>query len=107
MRTLVHRPIIQQLNLRSSLWLFRLISSRHVNDDAIDDYKIIMLNKRYLSFRVIKVGYYLYTKRYDMSRFLVEILLNIIHSPLQHALQLFSSYCIQVQLCSQVQNNGI
>ncbi len=33
-----------------------ILSFRHVTDDAIDDYKIIMLNKRHLSFRVIKVG---------------------------------------------------
>ena len=38
-------------------------SCRHVTDDAIDDYKIIMLNKRYLSFRVIKVSYYLRSAR--------------------------------------------
>jgi len=29
----------------------------HVFDDGTDEYKIIMLNKRYLSFRVIKVSY--------------------------------------------------
>lgn len=29
---------------------------RHVFDDGTDEYKIIMLNKRYLSFRVIKVS---------------------------------------------------
>ena len=27
----------------------------HVFDDGTDEYKVIMLNKRYLSFRVIKV----------------------------------------------------
>ena len=31
--------------------------SRHVFDDGTDEYKIIMLNKRYLSFRVIKVSH--------------------------------------------------
>lgn len=29
---------------------------RHVLDDGIDEYKVIMLNKRYLSFRVIKMN---------------------------------------------------
>lgn len=29
---------------------------RHVLDDGSDEYKIIMLNKRYLNFRVIKVN---------------------------------------------------
>jgi len=29
-----------------------------VFDDGTDEYKIIMLNKRYLSFRVIKVFFY-------------------------------------------------
>lgn len=29
---------------------------RHVLDDGADEYKIIMLNKRYLSFRVIKMN---------------------------------------------------
>lgn len=29
---------------------------RHVMDDGSDEYKIIMLNKRYLSFRVIKIN---------------------------------------------------
>uniref|UniRef100_A0A8C3SYH0 Pecanex-like protein n=1 Tax=Chelydra serpentina TaxID=8475 RepID=A0A8C3SYH0_CHESE len=33
-----------------------LLALRHVMDDASDEYKIIMLNKRYLSFRVIKVN---------------------------------------------------
>lgn len=33
-----------------------LLALRHVMDDASDEYKIIMLNKRYLGFRVIKVG---------------------------------------------------
>ncbi|XP_028418258.1 pecanex-like protein 1 [Dendronephthya gigantea] len=33
-----------------------LLALRHVSDDGIDDYKIIMLNKRFLSFRVIKVN---------------------------------------------------
>ena len=28
---------------------------RHVFDEGSDEYKIIMLNKRYLSFRVVKV----------------------------------------------------
>lgn len=29
---------------------------RHVLDDGIDEYKVIMLNKRFLSFRVIKMN---------------------------------------------------
>ncbi|RWS23124.1 Pecanex-like protein 1, partial [Leptotrombidium deliense] len=33
-----------------------LLALRHVFDDGTDQYKIIMLNKRYLSFRVIKVN---------------------------------------------------
>ncbi|CDQ99183.1 unnamed protein product [Oncorhynchus mykiss] len=34
-----------------------LLALRHVMDDGSDEYKIIMLNKRFLSFRVIKVSY--------------------------------------------------
>ncbi|KAE8738165.1 pecanex [Frankliniella occidentalis] len=33
-----------------------LLALRHVLDDGSDEYKIIMLNKRYLSFRVIKIN---------------------------------------------------
>ncbi len=33
-----------------------VIYFRHVFDDGTDEYKINMLNKRYLSFRVIKVS---------------------------------------------------
>ncbi|XP_049842209.1 pecanex-like protein 1 isoform X6 [Schistocerca gregaria] len=33
-----------------------LLALRHVLDDGTDEYKVIMLNKRYLSFRVIKVN---------------------------------------------------
>ncbi|CAL1678982.1 unnamed protein product [Lasius platythorax] len=33
-----------------------LLALRHVLDDGIDEYKVIMLNKRYLSFRVIKMN---------------------------------------------------
>ncbi|KZC13014.1 PREDICTED: pecanex-like protein 1 [Dufourea novaeangliae] len=33
-----------------------LLALRHVLDDGIDDYKVIMLNKRFLSFRVIKMN---------------------------------------------------
>ncbi|RUS71347.1 hypothetical protein EGW08_020890, partial [Elysia chlorotica] len=33
-----------------------LLALRHVFDDGSDEYKIIMLNKRYLSFRVVKVN---------------------------------------------------
>lgn len=32
-----------------------LLALRHIMDDGSDEYKIIMLNKRFLSFRVIKV----------------------------------------------------
>lgn len=34
-----------------------LLALRHVMDDGTNEYKIIMLNKRYLSFRVIKVSF--------------------------------------------------
>ena len=33
-----------------------LLALRHVVDDNSDEYKIIMLNKRFLSFRVIKLN---------------------------------------------------
>ncbi|XP_057329503.1 pecanex-like protein 1 isoform X1 [Microplitis mediator] len=33
-----------------------LLALRHVVDDGIDEYKVIMLNKRFLSFRVIKMN---------------------------------------------------
>lgn len=33
-----------------------LLTLRHVVDDGTDEYKIIMLYKRHLSFKVIKVG---------------------------------------------------
>ncbi len=33
-----------------------LLALRHIMDDGSDEYKIIMLNKRFLSFRVIKVS---------------------------------------------------
>ncbi|XP_012285092.1 pecanex-like protein 1 isoform X2 [Orussus abietinus] len=33
-----------------------LLALRHVLDEGIDEYKVIMLNKRYLSFRVIKMN---------------------------------------------------
>lgn len=33
-----------------------LLALRHIMDDGSDEYKIIMLNKRFLSFRVIKVN---------------------------------------------------
>ncbi|XP_033209736.1 pecanex-like protein 1 isoform X3 [Belonocnema kinseyi] len=33
-----------------------LLALRHVLDDGIDEYKVIMLNKRFLSFRVIKMN---------------------------------------------------
>lgn len=32
------------------------VDSRHVMDEGNDDYKIIMLNKRHLGFRVIKLN---------------------------------------------------
>lgn len=40
-----------------------LLALRHVMDDGSDEYKIIMLNKRFLSFRVIKVHSLLQTSR--------------------------------------------
>lgn len=36
--------------------LTKALHCRHVLDDGTDEYKIIMLNKRYLSFRVIKMN---------------------------------------------------
>ncbi|XP_031828989.1 pecanex isoform X2 [Nomia melanderi] len=33
-----------------------LLALRHILDDGIDEYKVIMLNKRFLSFRVIKMN---------------------------------------------------
>ncbi|XP_028982643.1 pecanex-like protein 1 [Diachasma alloeum] len=33
-----------------------LLAFRHILDDGIDEYKVIMLNKRFLSFRVIKMN---------------------------------------------------
>ncbi|KAI5694056.1 hypothetical protein M8J75_010034 [Diaphorina citri] len=33
-----------------------LLALRHVLDDGVDEYKVIMLNKRYLSFRIIKMN---------------------------------------------------
>ncbi|GAB1609485.1 1,Pecanex 2,Pecanex 3, pecanex [Argonauta hians] len=33
-----------------------LLALRHVFDEELDEYKIIMLNKRYLSFRIVKVN---------------------------------------------------
>ena len=33
-----------------------LLALRHVVDDGADEYKIIMLNKRHISFRVIKLN---------------------------------------------------
>jgi hypothetical protein len=33
-----------------------LLALRHVVDDGADEYKIVMLNKRYISFRVIKLN---------------------------------------------------
>lgn len=35
---------------------FSLLVLRYVLDDVFDEYKIIMFNRRYFSFRVIKVG---------------------------------------------------
>ena len=35
---------------------FSLLALRHVVDDGADEYKIIMLNKRHISFRVIKLN---------------------------------------------------
>lgn len=46
-----------------------LLALRHVMDDGSDEYKIIMLNKRFLSFRVIKVLCYrsLFIGTYNVS----------------------------------------
>ena len=33
-----------------------LLALRHVVDDGADEYKIVMLNKRHISFRVIKLN---------------------------------------------------
>ena len=33
-----------------------LLALRHVVDDGADEYKIVMLNKRFISFRVIKLN---------------------------------------------------
>lgn len=43
-----------------------LLALRHVMDDGTNEYKIIMLNKRYLSFRVIKVSLVHASQRYGM-----------------------------------------
>ena len=36
--------------------ILTIVYFRHVLDDGIDEYKVIMLNKRFLSFRVIKMN---------------------------------------------------
>lgn len=36
--------------------IFDLFSRRHVLDEGVNEYKIIMLNKTHLNFRVIKVN---------------------------------------------------
>ena len=41
-------------NASDSFHIFNIF--RHVFDEGSDEYKVIMLNKRYLSFRVIKVN---------------------------------------------------
>lgn len=54
-----------------------LLTLRHMIDDGTDEYKIIMLYKRHLSFKVIKVrlrvsaeirGWYVCVRRISMSR---------------------------------------
>lgn len=47
-----------------------LLALRHVMDDGTNEYKIIMLNRRHLSFRVIKVrlpGICLLLKKWDVD----------------------------------------
>ena len=52
----------------TSLSVFRDI--RHVFDEGADEYKVIMLNKRYLTFRVIKVRVSVYFIHYaSVTRF--------------------------------------
>ena len=53
-----------------------MLALRHVLDDGSDDYKVIMLNRRFLTFRVIKVWHFrwrrcvgieiLFWKAYDL-----------------------------------------
>lgn len=33
-----------------------LLAFRHIFDEGLDEYKVIMLNKKFLTFRVVKVG---------------------------------------------------
>lgn len=52
-----------------------LLALRHVMDDGTNEYKIIMLNKRYLSFRVIKVSS-VYIPQNDSMLWYILIILN-------------------------------
>ena len=52
---LANLPMNERVQVHS-FEVFTLFLCRHVADDGIVDYKIIMLNKRFLSFRVIKVN---------------------------------------------------
>lgn len=44
------------INFVYSFIILNILYFRHVTDDGSDEYKIIMLNKRLLSFRVIKLN---------------------------------------------------
>lgn len=48
-----------------------LLALRHVMDDGTNEYKIIMLNKRYLSFRVIKVSFLYILQCDSKSRYIL------------------------------------
>lgn len=65
-----------------------LLALRHIMDDGSDEYKIIMLNKRFLSFRVIKVtahtGNYLSCYHSDLFCFVnIELYNNKSFPPTQ------------------------
>lgn len=50
--------------------------NRHVFDDGTDEYKIIMLNKRYLGFRIVKVKISFFVSFYNIIIF--NIIITII-----------------------------
>lgn len=56
-----------------------LLTLRHMIDDGTDEYKIIMLYKRHLSFKVIKVGWTL--KRFLNLGVVSMLLQAVIQSP--------------------------
>lgn len=53
-----------------------LLALRHVMDDGTNEYKIIMLNKRYLSFRVIKVSFVPIPQRDSMLWYILVTIPN-------------------------------